>query len=187
MVINRSAVGSSNEDDTADQLLNQAKEQAEAHNDSTLMLRSYQALAAYHLSLEKENHIAHAIRLSNRIIKLALQEKYKEHELLGHYLRGVGFYQLGNFDEALRSSDVAISLLKPLTYIQSPQISVAEIYYQHGRILEALKQRDAQEYIEKAYVETRRKADLITDKKQRKHFLNKILTNRKIIAALSGS
>ncbi|MDM8521662.1 protein kinase [Anaerolineales bacterium HSG6] len=183
----QSPVDASPEDETVFNLLKKAKERAEEQKDSTLMLRSYQALAAYHLSLNVENHVAYAIRLSNRIIKLALQRKYTEHELLGHYLRGVGFYQMGNFREAFKSSEVAIQLLEPLTYLQTPQISAAEIYYRHGRILMALNQRDARDYIEKAYVDTKRKTDLIKDKTRRKQFLHNVLVNRKILAAIGSA
>ncbi len=165
--------------DKAKTTLEQAMQQAEDRNDLTLMFRSYQALSAYYRLLEGENNFAYAIRLSNRIIKLANEGHYVEHELLGHYLRGEGFYALGNLSESLKSSNMAMKLLEQSPYIHSPQISAADIFYCHSLILVALGRPDESLlYQQKAYDEIMRKARLITDEKLRRLFLNHVGMHR---------
>lgn len=182
-----SPLGVIQEADKAAEQFEMAKQQAEERQDSILMLRSYEALSAYYAALGGERNLANAIRLSNRIIQLASQTNHTEHELLGHYLRGSGFYGLGNFDEAYRSLSTAITQLEPLAYLQSPQFSAAEIYYRYGRILSALnRQSEAREYLEKAYLDVRRKADLITNQAWQSQFLQSVVINRKIVAALTS-
>lgn len=170
--------------DEAGTYLEQARRQAEERNDLILMFRSYQALAAYYTLLGGEDNLTEAIRLSNRIIKLAGERDHFEHELLAYYLRGAGFLALGNLDEALNSSNMAIDALDRLTYLHSPQISAVDIYFTHSRILAALGQtKAAHTYLEIAQAEIMRKADLITDAPLRENFLKKIALNRQIVAA----
>ncbi len=165
--------------------LEQAMRQAEDRNDLTLMFRSYQAMSAYYRQMEGENNLAYAIRLSNRIIKLANEGHYVEQELLGHFLRGEGFYGLGNLNEALKSSTIAINLLDQSPHIHSPQISATDIFYRHSRILTALHHADeARFYLRKAHTEMMRKVNLITDGKLRQHFLNQVAVNRKILTRI---
>jgi tetratricopeptide (TPR) repeat protein len=163
--------------------LDKARQAAEARNDSTLIFRSYQALAAYYCLLGGQANLTYAVRLSNRIIQMASGKNYFEHELLGYYLRGSGFLGLGQINEGLSSSKEAITRLENLTYLHSPQISAAEIYYRHSLILTRASQPDvAQIYLQKAYNETTRKANLIANEQQRATFLN-IRLNREIMAA----
>jgi tetratricopeptide (TPR) repeat protein len=162
----------------------QAIRQAEERNDARLMLRGYEALAAYHYLLGDEPNLANGIRLSNRIIKLAADTRYPEHELLGYHLRSKGFFKLRNLEEALQSSTTAINRLAYFSYIESRQISVAEIYYTHSQIAAALGQLDtAETYRRRAYEETLRKLDLIGDEQLRRDFLDRIPVNREIITA----
>jgi tetratricopeptide (TPR) repeat protein len=162
--------------------LEQAMQQAEERNDLVLMLRSYQALSTYCRLLGGEENLTYAIRLSNRIIKLTAEGGHFEHELLGHYLRGASFFELRDLNEARKSSSVAIDRLEQLTYLHSPQISAAEIFYGHSRILNTLGQVvTAQTYLQKAYDETMRKADLIADTQQQRDFLHNVPINRTII------
>ena len=169
----------------AENYLEQAKQRAEDRDDVMLMLRSYQALAAYYRVLGGQDALIHAIRLSNRIIKLANEGGHFEQELLGYYLRGLGFFGLNDLNQAKESSETAVTYLEHLTHLHSPQVSVAEIYFQHYRILGALGQFDAaQIYLEKAYQETMRKANFIVAEEQYSHFLNKIAINREIIIAM---
>jgi tetratricopeptide (TPR) repeat protein len=168
--------------DEAGTYLEQAIRQAEEHNDLVLMLRSYQALSTHHRLLGGEEHLTNAIRLSNRIIKLTAEGGHYENELLGHYLRGASFFELKDLNEARKSSSIAIERLEQLTYLHSPQISAAEIYYGHSRILATMGQVDsAQIYHQKAYDETMRKADLISDAQQRRDFLQNVPINRAIV------
>lgn len=170
--------------DEAGTYLEQALRQAEDRQDLILMFRSCQALSAYYRLLGGEEHLAAAIRLSNRVIQLAGEGGHFEHELLGYYLRGMGFFELGQVDQALSSSSRAVSQLVQLSYIHSPQISEAEIYYNHGRILAAAGQLDqARLYQNKAYDETTRRANLMTDAGQRESFLTGVAANRAIMAA----
>lgn len=162
----------------------QAIRQAEARNDARLMLRGYEALAAYHYLLGDEPNLASGIRLSNRIINLAADTRYPEHELLGYHLRSKGFFKLQNLEEALQSSTTAISRLAYFSYIESRQISVAEIYHTYSQIAAALGQVDMAEiYRRRAYEETLRKLDLIGDEQLRRDFLDRIPVNREIITA----
>lgn len=164
--------------------LEQARRQAEERSDRILMFRSYQALSAYYRVLGGEKNLTNAIRLSNRIIKDAQGNDYFEHELLGYYLRSTGFFALGDLTEALNSSNVAVDALDRLTYLHSPQITAAEIYYAHSLILNAFGQKTvAQTYLEIAQSETIRKADLIADPQLRQDFLNQVVLNREILAA----
>ncbi len=172
------------QDDEATMYLEQAKTQAEERQDLVLMLRSYEALSAHNLSFEDETKLFSAIRLSNRIVNLAIEGEQSEHELLGHFLRGTGFFKLQDLANAHESSTKAVKSLEKLSHLHSPQIQEAEIYYQHSRILAALGQTDtARLYLQKAYDETMRKANLIIDDQQYHSYLNKILLNRAIIAA----
>ncbi len=175
--------------DEANTYLEQAMRQAEERHDLILMFRSYQALSVYYRLQGGEDNLTYAIRLSNRMIKLAGEGDYFEQELLGYHLRGTGFLALGDLHEACQSSQVAVDQLERLTYLHSPQISAAEVYYTHGRILAALGQVDtAQLYWRKAYAETMRKADLIADDQLRRDFLNRgVPINREILAALDGN
>ncbi|MBN1218196.1 MAG: protein kinase [Anaerolineae bacterium] len=169
--------------DKAGNLLSQAVKRAEERNDLTLMLRSYQALSAYYRTLGGEENLTNAIRLSNRIIKLTSEGGHHEHELLGYYLRGASFFELRNLNEARKSSGLAIEQLERLTYLHSPQISAAEIYYEHSCILNTLGQVvTAQTYLQKAYDETLRKANLIVDSQQRRDFLDNVPINRIILS-----
>ena len=162
--------------------LEQAMQQAEERNDLSLMLKSYQAFSTYHRLLGGEDNLTKAIRLSNRIIKLATEGGYFEHELLGHYLRGANFFELRNVQKSLESSNKAIALIEQSKYIESAQISTAQIYYTHSRIVGALGQIDtAQTYLQKAYDETTRKANLITDERQRLNFLSNVPLNQEIM------
>jgi len=162
----------------------QAKQQAEERDDLRLMFRSYEALSAYYAYLEGEDNLAHVIRLSNRVIKLAAEEQDFEHELLGYYLRAVGFFKLRNLQEAIESSNRALVLIEQLSYIESPQISIAEIYYRHSRIAAAMGQVDtAQTYVQKAYMEIMSKANLIGEEALRNSFLNNVPLNQEILVA----
>jgi predicted ATPase/predicted Ser/Thr protein kinase len=173
--------------DAALTYLEQAMRQAEEGKDTTLILRSHEALATYHQILAGEDNLTYAIRLSNRIIKLAAEGDYFEHELLGHYLRSASLFKLGEFNEALKSSSLAVNQLERLTYIHSLQISAAEIYYNHSQILAAVEQvSPAQHYVHKAHAETMRKANLISDEQQRHDFLHNVPLNRQILAASQG-
>jgi hypothetical protein len=166
--------------------LEQAMRQAETRRDLTLMFRSYQALATHFRLLGGEQNLTEAIRLSNRIIKLAAEAGHFEPQLLGYYLRGAGFFELGNPREAFNSSSLAVQQLEQLTYLHSPQIAEAEILFRHGQIAAAAGQAGtAHTYLQKAYAETKRKADLIADKQLRRKFLENIPLNREIIAASS--
>jgi tetratricopeptide (TPR) repeat protein len=170
--------------DEAGTYLEQAKRQAEARNDLTLMFRSYQALSAYYRLLGGEENLSDAIRFSNRIIKLAGEGGHFEHQLLGYFLRGAGFFELGDLSEAFKSSDLAIRQLEQLIYLHSPQIPEAEIYFRHSCITGALGRIDtAQLYRQKAYAETIRKTELIDDDRRRRLFLDKVPLNQEILAA----
>jgi tetratricopeptide (TPR) repeat protein len=161
----------------------QAIRQAEERNDVRLMLRGYEGLAAYYYLLGNEDNLANGIRLSNRIIKLAAEAHHPEHELLGYHLRGKGFFEMRNVPEAFKSSNIAIKRLAYFNYIESRQISMAEIYYIYSRVAAAMGQADtAQTYLQKAYHETRRKLDLIRDEQQRRDFLNRVPVNREIVS-----
>jgi serine/threonine protein kinase/tetratricopeptide (TPR) repeat protein len=173
-----------NQLDAALTYLEQARRQAEERQDATLIFRSYEALAAYYQLLGGEDHHTSAVRLSNEIIRLTDQGDHFEHELLGHYLWAISLFQLNELDEALKSSTLAIQQLERLTYLHSLQITAAEIYYQHSQILTAAGQTDsAQHYLQQAYAETMRKAELISDEQQRHDFLNNTPINRQILAA----
>jgi tetratricopeptide (TPR) repeat protein len=164
--------------------LEQAMRQAEDRQDLTLMFRSYQALAVYYRLLGGEENLVEAVRLSNRIIKLASEAGHFEPELLGYYLRGAGFFDMGDPSEAFKSSSLAVQQLEQLTFLQSPQIAETEILYRHSQIAAALGQPDAaRNYWQKAYAETMRKAELILDDQLRRHFLEQIPLNREIVHA----
>ncbi|HEX9921393.1 MAG TPA: protein kinase [Anaerolineae bacterium] len=164
--------------------LEQGMRLAEEREDLILMFRSYQALAAYHVWLGGDENLAYAVRLSNRIIRLAGEGDHFEPELLGYHLRGASFFALDELDEALKSSKIAVDQLEQLTYLHSSQISVAEIYYTYSRILDAFGHADlAHTYWQKALDETMRKADLIEAPQQRRDFLDKVPLNREILAA----
>ncbi len=167
----------------AEDYLDQATRQAESRDDLILMLRCYEAMIAYCHLLGGEENLTNAIRLSNRIIKLTAEGGHHEHELLGHYLRAASFYDIRDLNEARKSSNQAIDRLEQLTYLHSPQISAAEIYYRHSRILNTLGQIEtARTYLQKATDETIRKADLIADSQQRRDFLHNVPINRTILA-----
>jgi tetratricopeptide (TPR) repeat protein len=170
--------------DAALTYLEQGMRQAEERKDTTLILRSHEALVAYHQVLAGQDNLTYAIRLSNKVIKLAAEGDYFEHELLGHHLRSASLFKLSEFNEALKSSTNAVNHLERLTYIHSLQISAAEIYYNHSQILAALGQASqAQKYLDKAHAETIRKATLIPDEQQRHDFLHNVPINRQILAA----
>ncbi len=170
--------------DAASTYLEQAMRQAEERQDNTLIFRSYEALAAYYQLLGGEDNLTYAIRLSNQVIKLAADGDHFEHELLGHYLRSASLFKLSEFDDALKSSSLAVEQLERLTYIHSLQISAAEIYYNHSQILTAVGQApQAQHYVHQAHAETMRKAKLITDEQQREDFLYNIPINQQILTA----
>jgi len=162
----------------------EALRQAEAREDVRLMLRSYQALSIYHRMLQGEDNLAHAVRLSNRIVKLAAENSDFENELLGHFLRGASFFALGDLHKALESSENAVDLLAQCSYLESPQISAAEIHYTHSRILGALGQQDtARQYLQKSYDETMRRANFITNDERRLDFLSNVAVNQEIMMA----
>ncbi len=167
--------------------LETARQLAEERDDSNLILRSYEALSAYYRLSGGEDNLINAIRLSNRIIQLATQDNRTEHKLLGHYLRGAGFYGLGNLNEAYRSLQTAVELLDPLPYLQSAQISVTEIQYRYGRILAAMGRADeSQTALHQAYDEVQRKASLLTNRTYRDMFLRQVLINRKVLNAIDN-
>lgn len=174
--------------DAAVSLLEQAVRQGEERQDSSLIFRSYEALAAYYQRLGGDDNLTYAIRVSNQVIKLAVEGDHFEHELLGHYLRSASLYHLSEFDDAFKSSSVAVSHLERLTYIHSLQISTAEIYFQHSQILAALGQMpQAQHYLHQAHAEVMRRAKLIPDESQRRGFLENVLVNRQILKASRGN
>jgi len=169
--------------DEASAHLEAALRQAEERGDVGLMFRSYQALSTCYRKLGGEDNLANAVRLSNRIIKLASDEENVEHELLGLYLRATGFFELRNLQEALKSSTRAVQLLEQREFIESPKISVAEIYYAHSTIAGAMGQFDtSRRYFQMAYNDVVRRANLITDDELRNAFLDNIPLNREILA-----
>ena len=171
--------------DEAATYLEQAARQAEERDDSRLMLRSYEALSAYYRLLSGQDNLANAIRLSNRVIKMSTEAQDIEHEIIGSYLRGAGFFELRNGQEALKSSNRAVTQLEKLSYLESPQISIAEIYYLHSRILGAMGQFDtAQDYLQRAYADVVRKSDLIADEQRQFNFWNYVTLNRDILATI---
>jgi tetratricopeptide (TPR) repeat protein len=170
--------------DEAAAYLEQGLRQAEEQNDLPLMFRGYQAISANYRLQGGEENLTNAIRLSNRLIKLAAEGGHFEPEILGYHLRAMGFVELRDWPAALRSSELAVQRLDRCTYLHSPQISVAEIYYRHSRILTALGQLEpARSYWQKAYDELMRTADLIADPQQRQDFLEKAPLNREILTA----
>jgi predicted ATPase len=170
--------------DEANSRIEQAQQQAEARQDTRLMLRSYEALAAYYQCLMDTDNLAKLVSLSNRIINLATEQNDVEHELIGYYLRAIGLFELGNLQESLVSSHKTITHLEQLNYIESPQISLAAVYYWHSRIAGAMGQLDTSfAYLKKAYAEILRQADLIADEQIRASFLQYAPLNREIMAA----
>ena len=167
--------------------LEQALQQAEARHDLTLMFRSYQALAAYHLQLADETNLSAAIRYSNRIIRLADEGGHFEHELLGYYLRAMGFWMMDDLNTAHHSSLLAVQRLEHLVYLHSPQISAAQILFDHSQLMATLRETEAaQEYQSRAYTELMRTADLMTNPQQRTQFLEQSPLHQKIIRAGQG-
>lgn len=170
--------------DEASAHFKQAGREAEERNDSRLMLRSYQALTAYHRLLGGQDNLTNAVRLSNRIIQLADENGYFEHELLGHFLRGVSFFELGDLQRAREGSSQAIARIEQTIYLDSPHFTVAEMYYIHSQITGALGQMDTSRiYLQKAYNETLRKANFIDDEQQRRDFLGSLPLNQEIMIA----
>ncbi len=170
--------------DAALTYLEQAMRQAEERKDKTLMFNSNEAIIAYYQRLGGDDNLTRSIRLSNDLIKQATEGDYFEDEVLGHYLRAVSLFQLNEVNNAWQSSTQATGHLERLTYLHSPQISAAEIYYLHSRIFAALGQADAsRQYLHKAYAETVRKTNLITDEALRRDFLYNVAVNRQIITA----
>jgi len=158
--------------------------QSEEHKDWGLMFRSYQAQANYYRLLGGEENLTSSVRLSNRIIKLAAQEKNLEHELLGYHLRAAGFLQLRNLPEAVASSARAVGQFEQLQYLESPKITAAEVFYTHSKITGALGQTDtSRRYLQKAHADVMRRANLISVEQLRLNFLNDIPLNREILAA----
>ena len=91
---------------------------------------------------------------------------------------------MGDIQAAVRSSELAIQRLEQFSYLHSPQISVAEIYYRHFSLLQMLGQVDtARLYWQKAYEELMRTANLIDDPEQQQAFLQNIPLNEEILAA----
>ena len=175
-----------NQPDEAGSYLERAKQQAEDRNDLLLMLRSYEALATHNRALGGTENLVNIVRLGNRVIQLAGEGGYFEHELLGYFLRGLGFFALGDAERAYKSSAVAVERLEKLTHLHSPQIQEAEIFFEHSRILADLGQTvAAQAYLQKAYAETMRKANFIVDDQQYQDFL-KIPLNREIVETMAG-
>jgi tetratricopeptide (TPR) repeat protein len=164
-------------------LLEQARQQSEQRDDLRLMFRSYEALADYYRRGGGEENLTNVVRLSNRIIKMATQVQDFENEILGYHLRAVGFFELKRPQEAIESSNGAVTLLERFNYIESPQFSAAEIYYLHSRIASAMGQLDsARAYLERAYTDIVRRTDLIADEQLRQAYLE-VPLNREIVAA----
>ncbi len=164
--------------------LEQALRLAEERKDWGLLFRSYQALSDFYRQLGGEDNLSNAVRLSNRIIQMAAQYHNPEHEFLGYYLRAAGFFGLRNLQEALKSSTRAVTQLEQITYIESPKVTAAEIYYTHSKISGAMGQFDtSRRYLQKAHSDVLRRANLITDEQLRAGFLNNIPINREILAA----
>ncbi|MEM7034829.1 MAG: hypothetical protein AAF629_35135, partial [Chloroflexota bacterium] len=77
----------------------------------------------------------------------------------------------------------AVNRLEQLPYLHSPQISIADVYYNHYRILATLGQSDtARVYLQKAYDDVMRQADLIVDDERYDKFLNEVPINRVVIS-----
>ena len=173
--------------DEAQDYLEPAKQRSEDRNDTGLMFRSYQALVSYYLAVGTGDSLVNAMRLSNRIIKLAEEESNLEQELLGYHLRAIGFYARNNLREALANSGRAVSLLENINHIESPKITSAQILFTHSRLAGAMGQLDtARHYLQKAHQDMLRQANLIDDDQLRFNFLNNILVNREIMSAIEG-
>ena len=173
--------------DVAQDYFDEATRQVEERNDLGLMFRCYQALVKYYVILRTNDSLAKAVRLSNRIIKLAEEENNFEHKLLGYYLRATGFFELRNLQQALTSSNRAIAQLSQINYLESPKISMGEIWFTHSKIAGAMGQRDtAESYLQRAYDDVTRRAALIKDEQLRFNFLNNVPTNRQIVTAQQG-
>jgi tetratricopeptide (TPR) repeat protein len=173
--------------DEARDYLEPARQRSEDRNDTGLMFRSYQALVSYYLAVGTEDSVGDAIRLSNRIINLAEEEGNLEQELLGYHLRAIGFFARSNLQEALSNSSRAVSVLERISHIESPKIASAQILFTHSRLAGAMGQLDtARQYLRKAHQDVLRQADLIEDDQLRSNFLNNILVNREIMAAVEG-
>ena len=93
---------------------------------------------------------------------------------------GLASFALHDLKLAHESSSRAIEYLAQLAHLHSPQISVAEIYYQHSQILAAMGQADsANGYLQQAYDEMMRKANFIVEDQSYNDFLSKIELNQR--------
>lgn len=168
----------------AETYLESATQQAEERQDLRLMLRCYEATAYRYRLLGGESNLTNAIRLSNRVIKLATEARYIEHQLLGFYLRGAGFLQMRKLQEAVDSSSNAVAQMERLHYLESSQISKAAIFYTHSQIMAAMGQMDtARAYLQKAYDDVMSVADAIADEQLNNSFLQNVPINRVIKAS----
>jgi tetratricopeptide (TPR) repeat protein len=170
--------------DEAAVLIEQAVKQAEARHDLRLMLRSYETQAHYYQHLGGEEKLTSSVRLSNRVIKTGGEIGDPDHALTGYHLRGLGFFKLRHLSEAFGSSQQAINRLEQIVYLDSPQVSVPEVYFAHSRIATALGQVDtARHYLQKAWTEVNRTANLIQDEQTRAMFMREGSINQKIVTA----
>ncbi|RME74037.1 MAG: hypothetical protein D6784_10840 [Chloroflexi bacterium] len=160
--------------DEAETYLEQARLQSEPRDDLTLLFRSYLALAQYYCRADDESRLTEAIRLSNRVIRLAGEGGHFEHELLAYCLRAEALQALGNIDAALESSTRAVERLEQIVYLHSPQISAAQVLNRHSQLLSAAGQAGAAaEYRRRTRAEVERTAAFITDPQLRAQFMKR--------------
>jgi predicted ATPase len=121
--------------DVAYEHLEQAMHQAEERNDSGLMFRCYQSLVKYHVALDSNDSLTTAVRLSNRIIKLAEEENDFEHELLGYHLRATGFLWSEKFAAGVRQLKAGdwTALATKLSGVAQNFCGWNLVYSQHNR------------------------------------------------------
>lgn len=165
--------------------LEQGQQQAEERNDLRLMLRSYEALSAYYRHQGGSDNLSTAVKFGEQVVKLAAEGGDIEHQLLGHHLQAQSLFDMRDVQKALQSSQRAVTQLEQLNYyIESPQISTAQIYYTHSRVALAMGQKDtAHTYLKKAYGEVLRRADLMADESLRRSYLQNVPVNQEIVAA----
>jgi predicted ATPase len=87
---------------------------------------------------------------------------------------------LGCLDEALEASNRAMALLAEQANVEEPQ----QLLFNHFRVLSAVQDPSAPDYLQQAYDAMMRLADAITEPEKRQRFLSNVPVNQAIMAEL---
>jgi len=168
------------DDATALEYLDKALAIAKETGYHELVVNTYFTYALIYLARKQNGDLEAAKKYAEEMIALAEKLSFRASKIEFLSLQGMIYFELGNLEKASQCSSEAVNLLDKQKYIEGVE---QEVYWNHYRILSAIGDEHATEYLKEAYNEVTRKSHNITEDNIRQSFLENVTLNRDILKA----